>query len=362
MMTFSLTTPPFFMLHHSPIRVNILLILIAIIGIIFSLTAFFYVKQWEQERVINVQKQQADEYIRLLRQTFTSIGSILETLRHQMKRTIEQDFFADLISPKLLEELNISALQWIPYVPADQYTPLTIPITVGTEPFNIWEISDTNYQKQPVAKREFYYPIQFSEPGTTQDQIGYDVGSNPELNLALKKASDSGQLTISSATRLPNQPEGQLGFYAVIPVYQPETSSNLIGFVGSALVFNELLEGVLRLPKIKTKIFLKLFDATHDTQAPKEKVLPVLYVPAWYEHNPPTQTPIELLSTVLEIGGRTWRLVFYQMVESSFYEIGYAWLVLAIGLLFTSGLIRYIYFLLTHAHWAENRCNGLIRS
>ena len=339
------------MLHYSPIRINILLILIAIVGITFSSIAFFHVKQWEQERIINTEKQQADEYIRLLRQTFTSIGSILETLRHQIKSTIKPDFFADLIPPKLLEDLNISALQWIPRISADQYAQLALPITAETESFSIWELANHSRQKQLVAKRERYYPILFSEPSATQDQVGYDVGSNPELNLALKKASDSGQLTISSATRLPNQTEGEFGFYVFVPVYQPENSSNLIGFVGSALVFNELLEGVLRLPKIKTKIFLKLFDATNDTQAPKE--LPVLYVPAWYEHNPPTQTPVELLSTVLEIGGRTWRFVFYQMVENSIYEISYAWLVLGIGLLLTTVLIRYIYFLLTQAHWAE---------
>jgi diguanylate cyclase (GGDEF)-like protein/PAS domain S-box-containing protein len=326
---------------------------IAIMGVIFSLTAFFHVKQWEQDRIIYAQKQQANEYIRLLRQTFTSLGSILETLRYQMKGVIKQDFFANLIPPKLLEELNISALQWIPRVTAEQYAPAPISITTKIEPFNIWELSSVDHQKQPVTKREIYYPIRFSEPSITQDQIGYDVASNPKLKLALQQASDWGQLTISGATQLPNQPQGQLGFYVFIPVYQPEDSLNLIGFVGGAFVFDKLLEGVLRLPKIKTKIFLKLLDTT-DTQAPMGEQLPVLYVPAWYEHNPPTQTPMELFSTVLEIGGRTWRLVFYQMVENFFYEIGYAWLVLGIGLVLTVVLIRYIHFLLTHAHWAEN--------
>lgn len=326
---------------------------IAITGIIFSLTTFFHVKQWEQDRIIYAQQQQANEYIRLLRQTFTSFGSILETLRHQMKGAIKPDFFANLIPPKLLEELNLSALQWIPRVTAEQYASAPIPITTEIEPFNIWELSSVDHQQQPVTKREIYYPIRFSEPSTTQAQIGYDVASNPQLKLALQQASDWGQLTISGATQLPNQPQGQLGFYVFIPVYQPEDSLNLIGFVGGAFVFSELLEGVLRLPKIKTKIFLKLFDTT-DTQAPMGKSLPVLYVPAWYEHNPPTQMPRELFATVLEIGGRTWRLVFYQIVENFFYEIGYAWLVLGINLILTAVLIRYIHFLLTHAHWAEN--------
>lgn len=358
MTTFSLTTPPFFMLHHSPTKVNILLILIALVGIIFSLTAFFYVKQWEQEAVINEQKQQADEHIRLLRQTFTSIGNILETIRHyQMNGTISRNSFAQLIPPKLLEELNIIALQWIPCLSADQYAQLKISTpTARTEPFNLWELSN-NGQPQPVQPRETYYPILFSEPSSSHNQIGYDLASNPELNLALKRSRDLGQLTLSGATQLPNQPEGQLGSYVLVPVYQAEDNSHLLGFVGGAFLFDELIEGVLRLPKIKTKIFLKLFDATsssHQIHNPMVEVPPALYVPAWYRHNPPAQTPIELLSTALEIGGRTWQMVFYQLVENFLDEIWYAWLVLGISLLLTIGLIRYIHFLLTHAHWAEN--------
>ena len=355
MTTFPLTTQPFFMLHHSPIKVNIFLILIAIIGIIFSLTAFFYVKQWEQEAVINEQKQQADEHIRLLRQTFTSIGSILETIRlYQMNGPISQNFFAELVPSKLLEELNISAIQWIACVPADQYT-LSKVSNTGIELSKLWELSKNGHQ-QPVKSRETYYPIQFSEPSSSHNQIGYDLASNPELNLTLKRARNFGQLTMSGAIQLPNQPEGQLGSYVIVPVYQPKDNSHLLGFVGGAFLFDELIEGVLRLPKIKTKIFLKLFDATalsHDIHNPMVEVPPAFYVPAWYRHNPPTQTPIELLSTSLEIGGRTWQIVFYKMVENFFYEIWYAWLVLGIGLLLTTGLVRYIHFLLTHAHWAE---------
>ncbi len=184
--------------------------------------------------------------------------------------------------------------------------------------------------------------------------LGYDIGSNATLRAALEKARDFGQLTASGAINIQTNTGTVLGFYVFLPIYQTATipatlterRNQLVGFATGMFLLDSLVENVLRLPKLRTKVVLIIHDDTEN--APTTE----LYAPRWYQ-NQVHQESVMLWQTPLEFGGRQWRLAFYNISDEQLIKTWYAWIVLSIGLLFTVGLLRYMYMILTQARWAE---------
>lgn len=326
-------------------KIYISLFLVAIIGLGLSLTAFFYVKQWELNQALENQKKQVNEYVRVLRQTFTTYSSILHSIKglYLMHHSLTQPRFTQFVK-NLLIPPGVVSLEWVGVVPANQRHSIE-----EERGFRFWE--SPHDLKRTAEYRETYYPVLLAHSiNDNIERLGYDVGSNTTLALALEMATKQGQLTASGATKLFTNTDKFLGFYVFLPVYQQNTSpsspENLIGFAVGVFRLQTLVEQVLRLPKLRTKVFLRILDETQ--KAPR----PELYAPAWY-HDPAPTSSVEIWSASLEFGGRLWRLVFYNTQDKPLVQIWYAFLVLGVGGLFTLGLLRYLYIILIHAQWAE---------
>ena len=336
-----------------PRKVDISLILVAVIGLGLSLTAFFYVKQWELDQALEGHKKQVNEHVRVLRQTFTTFGNILKSLRGlaNVHYPITRANFTQFVKSDFLAQPGIQALEWVPKVSDDQQREAISAraIASGINGFHFWEFSPQG-EKQRARQRETYYPVLFTEHNSSNaETLGYDVGSDSILRSALENARDQGQYTTSGAIFVPTLSGKVLGFRVFLPVYRGESATfasrqrNLLGFAVGVFLLKNMIEQVLRLPKHKTKEFLLIFDETPGTQRQQ------LYAPAWYRNQPATQ----LWSTTLEFGGRLWRIAFFKTSDEPLSHTWYAWLVLSIGVLFTLGLLRYMYMILTQAHWAE---------
>jgi len=342
------------MSHKIPTKVYISLILIALIGVGFSLTAFFYVKKWEMQQTIEIQKRQADEHVRILRQTFISFDNILhsiESLYHVHNQLTYQEF-TQFVRQDLLKRAGIQALAWVPEVPISQRHAVKMQARQdGMADFSFWEYGP-NERKRLVSHRPLFYPILFAQSFNRFELLGYDISTEPVLRTTIKKARQTGLLTTSGAIEVTTKRGKELGFWVLLPVYQPEstpvTGQQLAGFVAGIFVFDELIETVLRLPKQRTKVFLRLFDNSPGA------TINELYSPPWYHSlKEREKKAVQLWSTSLEFGGRIWRIAFFKSAFHLQLQSGYAWLVLVIGLLFTSALMRYLYIILTHAHRAQ---------
>ncbi|MEK8019735.1 MAG: EAL domain-containing protein [Candidatus Parabeggiatoa sp.] len=340
-----------------PIKVDISLLLVAIIGLGLSLTAFFYVKQWEQDTALDEQKKQVNEHMRVLRQTFTTYGNILKSIRglHHVHPPLTRQNFTQFIQGDLLTQPGIQAWSYVNVVPASKRQTIESSIrSEGFSEFHLWEYS-SHFDRWTAGEREIYYPILFTEPLESNiNLLGYDVGSNNILRIALENARDLGQMTTSGAVEVQTLRGKLMGIYVFIPVYQTNTipatlterRRDLIGFSVGIFLLDELVKTVLRLPKLRTEIFLVIFDDTIEAKI-KE-----LYVPNWYRGFIRKQS-VSLWWGSLDFGGRQWRIVLYKTKEAALFHTWYAWTVLSIGLIFTLGLLRYLYIILTRAHWAE---------
>ncbi|EDN69698.1 conserved hypothetical protein [Beggiatoa sp. PS] len=213
------------MLKKTPIKVDISLILIAIIGIGLSLTTFFYVKKWEFDLALENKKKQANEHARILRQTFTTMAQLLKSIRalYHVHDHITRKEFTQFLKGELLEQPGLQALQWVMVVPPEQRSTLETKIrTEGINHFRIWEFSQPDH-KQEVGIKNVYYPILFVEPiHNNKDHLGYDVSENKILRTALEKALELGQLTTSGVTWIQTTTGKKRGFQVFLPVYQTE--------------------------------------------------------------------------------------------------------------------------------------------
>jgi diguanylate cyclase (GGDEF)-like protein/PAS domain S-box-containing protein len=337
-------------------KADISLLLIAILGIGLSVMAFWYVKQWEYQEVIDDYKRQADAQVYTLRQTFTTFGNILYSINglYHINARFSRADFAQFVKRTLSSQSAIQAVEWLPYVPAGQSAEVENQTrSEGFKDFHFWEFSPLG-DRHLAAPQEHYYPVLFTEPLTNNaDSLGFEVSSNEVFKKALENARDSGQMTSSGAVPLRMGHDQMLGFRVFVPVYKGEDEpltplmrqDKLEGFASAVVLVDSLVHSVLRLSKIKTAMFLQILDETPET------LYQQLYAPGWYDGT----VPIILFSVPLELNGRQWRLVYSQLSDDGPFNLisWFAWGVLGLGLLFTLGLWRYIYLTLNRAHWAE---------
>jgi len=336
-------------------KIDISLILIAIIGLGLSLIAFFYVRQWEDQQVFEASRKQADIYVRTLNQVFTTFGTLLYSASSLLNHTMTRQQFSKWASHHPLTPPGIlQACYWIPYIPASQRQLVETQTHLeGFPTFSFWEFSPTG-EKQIIADRKAYYPILFAEPlANNLEWLGYDLATHEVLKTALEEARDSGQLTVSGGVLLPIEGQLKTSFLMLVPVYQSESHTvaqrrhQLTGFIAGVFLFDNLVYTALKISKIRTEVFLVILDETPHAQI-KEP-----FTPSWYKIDQ-IHSYSKIGSVPLEFGGRQWRLALFSMGnEELTFQIIYAWSVLTIGILFTLGLWRYIYLTLTRARWAE---------
>jgi diguanylate cyclase (GGDEF)-like protein/PAS domain S-box-containing protein len=336
-------------------KADISLLLIAILGIGLSVMAFWYVKQWEYQEVIDDYKRQADAQVYTLRQTFTTFGNILYSINglYHVNARLSRADFSQFVKRTLSSQSAIQAVEWLPYVPAGQSAEVENQVrSEGFKDFHFGEFSPQGV-RHLAAPQDFYLPVLFTEPlANNVDSLGFEVDSNVVFKKALEYARDSGQMTSSGAVPLRIGHDQLLGLRVFVPVYEgedePQTlllrQTKIVGFASAVVLVDSLVHSVLRLPKFKTAMFLQILDETPGT------LYQQLYAPGWYDG---TESTI-LFSVPLDLNGRQWRLVYSQLSDGSFNFVSWtAWGVLGLGWLFTLGLWRYLYITLNRAHWAE---------
>lgn len=325
------------------------LLLSGLVGMTLSLLAFFYVQDWERELAYKNLEERLDNHVRDLRQAFTTFDSLLESVSglHDVLGHIDQTALAKFISSKPLNYYGIHALEWVTYIPpTDQRS--------ASQGESIWMLSPTGNKQALTNQKQAYYPITSTEPMPKNGQnIGYDVGSDPLLRVALEKARDQGQSVVSEVTDILTV-TGTIrdGVRVFFPVYRPHTNpstvaerrQSLAGFATVMFLVDEMIEAVVRPRRsLKKDIFLCIFDKTSTTRVTG------IYVPTWYSEI----QAINMVEVPVVLGGREWNIVFAKAPEVSIVKTYYAWFVLSIGLLFTVGLWRYLHVLLSSAQWAE---------
>lgn len=340
-------------------KVELSILFVVCIGFTLSISAFFYVKQWEHERFIHTQQKQIDGYVRTLQKDFVAFKQILYSLQglFNVSEHITQDDFSLFITPYLHDYPAIYAVEWIKSV-----TPQTI-----NTPIDMWHYSEEGVP-QPLTINQQHYPITFIAPfEQRKNQLGFDLNSQKSFNTLFQQTNRYVRITASEATPIITHRGKQLGFRLILPVYQhyiPQSlqGRKLRGFISITFIIEELIRQVLRAPRQSKEHFLLLVDKTPNTGTP------YLYAPSWYNHvNEKINKNIQLLlSAPLDFGQRPWQFNLYQANYHFYIRHIYAWAVLFIGIILTIGTVRYMQLILFRAKWAEelvtSRTNSLAKA
>lgn len=115
----------------------------------------------------------------------------------------------------------------------------------------------SNYQINPIGRRDIYTSIVFLEPFDWRNQraFGYDMFSEPVRRAAMQRALDENKIISSAKVTLVQETDvnKQPGFLMYLPVYQPgkphanlqQRRENIMGWVYAPFRMHDLMSGVM---------------------------------------------------------------------------------------------------------------------
>jgi len=158
-------------------------------------------------------------------------------------------------APILGEYVGLSALEWVPRVPAAERAAFEAAARVdGLKGYQIFRLTASGQRVAAVEQAE-YYPILYVTSNDARDlRAGYDLGSEPARRDILAQARDSGRLVVSDV--LPPLMGGdEQQIFAAQAVYAggsarwPSVAArrlNLRGFTVGVFRLKEMVDGTLK--------------------------------------------------------------------------------------------------------------------
>lgn len=243
---------------------------------------------------------------------------------------ISSEAFARYVQPKLSRHPDIKALEWIPKV-----------LHKDRESFEDrldTQIKIPNQQKEMVSSpvKEFYFPIQYLEPYTgNENALGFNIRNNPTALKATKVACSSGKIAVTDAIKLVQETQEQLGIVFYAPVYKKdipnesyENCETLSGFTASVFRLENVINSIhKRLPELKLSVSFKNHSRLFYSYAPETDKLHII----------PNQFQFER-AFIFPVANQQWELIFTPAPGFiSLYSSWTIWLIIVVGL-FISGI------------------------
>ncbi|MFH0910084.1 MAG: CHASE domain-containing protein [Planctomycetota bacterium] len=269
-------------------------------------------------------------------------------------RDVSRREFHDFVRPFLAHNPGIQALEWIPRVRHSDRAGYEE--SARRDGFPEFQFTERKAQGEMVraADREEYFPVYYVEPYQSNEiALGFDLATNPTRREALELSRRTGRMLATARITLVQELGGQYGFLVFLPVYEKgavldreeERWERLEGYALGVFRAGDLFKKSMSYYRTK-EIDGVLFD---QSAPPEERFLAFHAARQDSAAAQPKEIREEALqsglhrSFPLEIAGRKWTAVFaaspaYLQTERS----RMAWLVLAMGLLFTGGVAAYL--------------------
>ena len=220
-------------------------------------------------------------------------------------------------------------------VPADR---------LATHVANIRSQGFPDYNVRPPGKRASYTSIVFLEPFADRNlrAFGFDMFSEPVRRLAMERARDTGEATLSGKVELVQETgsEVQAGTLMYVPVYRrgvvvdtiAQRQAALVGWTYSPYRMNDLMAGILRDWEAHDGqvVALHIYDG-HQASAGN------LLFDSKPAHAPEVKSLFYQQRTIF-LNGNQWALIFDRTPAASTINYAPAWASLAGGLAL-SGLL-----------------------
>jgi len=143
----------------------------------------------------------------------------------------------------LTKNPNVQVWEWIPAVPAAEQASFTEQVrAAGWKDFSIWE-KDAQGRRVAASARDTHYPVLQIAPSCGNEfALGYDLGSDKVLHVALEEAAKSGLLTSTDPLTWVHEACNQKALLICRPVFSAGQARRLRGFVLAVLRTKSLLQ------------------------------------------------------------------------------------------------------------------------
>ena len=326
-------------------------------GFAISLISFVGIQQGEQAKLQTQFINGAKERILSLKQDISSNIHDVVSLGafYHASEIVSRNEFHRYLQPLLARAEAIQALEWIPKVAYSEKQRFEENARAeGQENFLITERLAQG-DMVPVKRRDAYFPVYYLKPAKGNElALGFDLSSNPERWITLKKSRDSGQLLITERITLVQEKATQYGFLAFLPIYQQ--SGPLVSVKSRRQALKGFVLGVFRLGDIlkhalshMTPVGIDFYLYDLEAEASSQFLAFHSAIGA-KEPNAETVAREQLLSKngleyseVVHVGGRKWQIIASPSEGYFTKQIStVSWLSLIFGLTVTALLAVYI--------------------
>jgi len=229
---------------------------VLLLGVSLSLGAFQLVRRWDTERVNLHLTLQAQAAATAVRAAAEMNDELLHNLAELLGRRpdLTRAEFAEVAGPILRRHPEQRALEWVPVVAEAERA--AVETRAARELGRPFQFTQTNAAGTLVRAeaRALHWPILFVEPvAGNAAALGYDLAAGPTRS-QLELARELGDLVLSPPIRLVQEPDRQLGYVTIMPVYRggaipataAERRARLAGFVQAVMRAGDFLRVAMR--------------------------------------------------------------------------------------------------------------------
>lgn len=206
-------------------EVFIIPIMIAVIGIAGSTTAFWFIHTSQKNSIENELTAFGKQNVRDIQDNLNSDFEFLTALAafFYSSSTVDRTEFDSFTQPFVHKSKNIQALGWVPKVSGVKRVAYEDEAkSDGLSDFSFREL-DAIFEMQTASNREQYFPAFYISPSAGNESIfGLDLASDQQQLKALTDAAWAGSLTATSPINLKGENEIHKGILVLYPVYEKE--------------------------------------------------------------------------------------------------------------------------------------------
>lgn len=200
------------------------LIIVAVLGVIFSLAGFVYsgslerkLQEQEVERLLDHQRTRLEGKVDAVIEIVDAVASFVAS-----PEQISRDDFARFTTPVLSRHPEIYSIQWIPRVSSQQRHEFELDLAVEGFTRGIAELIPHKSSLRTAEPRSEYFPILFAEPFSRNSSvIGFDVSTRPRnAGIMAQTLAQGTDFIASSPFRLVQDRLGAVTTILMRPVYQ----------------------------------------------------------------------------------------------------------------------------------------------
>ena len=329
-------------------------LMLILVGIALSTTAFMVVRNWDQDKIRAVFEQDAGERYEALKREIESDLHVLDSIKafYEHGHKIDRSQFRDFVRSFLSRHPGIQALEWIPRIPHSGRK--AYEKAARKDGFLHFQITDRKTQGEMVraSQRKEYFPAYFVEPYKGNEMaLGFDLGSDQTRLEALEQSRDTGQLVATGRITLVQETVDRFGFLVLQPVYRrgapvgsvESRRKNLEGFALGVFRIGDILRSSLTYLDPEETIDVYLYDESAPAgERLLSRHLSGAATPPINSEEVNPATPFKYAKT-FAVGGRKWRVVCTPSPQYiAARRTSQPWGVLSFGLVLTVLLGNYL--------------------